>query len=394
MDRIDAVTRRMVLTTTLSLLYLFQCPCALVAADGFGMCATGGEGGDIVTVENAVDFKGLVETPQVPYVVQVSGILNLDSVGGRVSIRSNKTIRAADPNAAIVGQLGFKKGSSNVILERLTITNPDDYGEGDGISLKEDIQNVFITRCTFYDCDDGCLDISRRSDWITVSWCRFYFTPGNADSSRVSLIGSSDNAIDDLGKLHITFHHNWFSALCWHRIPSVRYGRVHIYNNYYNCPGNLYGIRSRIQAQCLIESNYFDGVHDPYYVYISDPEEKIGKIKATGNILVNCTGRVDDGDDDVFVPSYPYKPNDAHDVPGIVQLSAGAGGEDVLPHWLSGPYGDFNRNNMVDAGDLSEYYDYLLSAEVADADHNGDDIVDGYEFALFARNWLRTPWGR
>ncbi|MBC8218193.1 MAG: hypothetical protein H8E73_06985 [Planctomycetes bacterium] len=40
-----------------------------------------------------------------------------------------------------------KKGSSNVILERLTITNPNDYGEGDGVSLKEDIQNVFITKC-------------------------------------------------------------------------------------------------------------------------------------------------------------------------------------------------------------------------------------------------------
>ena len=391
MEKTGAVMIRVVLIVTLALTYLFYFAPVLVAADGFGMYTTGGEGGDIVTVDNAADFKGLVETVDVPYVVQVSGIVNLSSVGGKVSIRSDKTIRGTDPNATIVGQLGFKKGSSNVIFERLTITNPDDYGEGDGVSLKEDIQNVLITKCTFYDCDDGCLDITRRSDLITVSWCRFYFTAPNADTSRVSLIGSSDDATDDLGKLHITFHHNWFSTLCWQRIPSVRYGRVHIYNNYYNCPGNLYGIRSRIQAQCLIENNYFDGVHDPYYIYISDPEETIGKIKATGNVLANCTGRVDDGDDDVFVPPYSYTLDDARDVPGIVQLGAGARGEDFLPHWLFGLYGDFDRNGIVDAKDLSQYGDYWLGAEVADADYNDDYIVNGYEFAIFARNWLHAP---
>ena len=189
-----AVMIRIVLIAILALTCLFHLAPVLVAADGFGMCATGGKGGDIVTVNNAADLKGLVETVDVPYIVQVSGIVNLSSVGGKVSIRSNKTIRATDPNATIVGQLGFKKRSSNVILERLTITNPDDYGEGDGVSLKEDIQNVFITGCTFYDCDDGCLDISRRSDWITVSWCRFYFTAPNANKSRVSLVGNSDSA--------------------------------------------------------------------------------------------------------------------------------------------------------------------------------------------------------
>ena len=391
MEKMGAVMIRIVLIAILALTCLFHLAPVLVAADGFGMCATGGKGGDIVTVNNAADLKGLVETVGVPYIVQVSGIVNLSSVGGKVSIRSNKTIRATDPNATIVGQLGFKKRSSNVILERLTITNPDDYGEGDGVSLKEDIQNVFITGCTFYDCGDGCLDISRRSDWITVSWCRFYFTAPNANKSRVSLVGNSDSATDDLGKLHITFHHNWFSTLCWQRIPSVRHGQVHIYNNYYNCPGNLYGIRSRIQAQCLIENNYFDGVHDPYYIYISDPDETIGKIKATGNVLVNCTGRVDDGDDDVFVPPYSYTPDDAHDVPRIVQLGAGARGEDFFPHWLCGLYGDFDRNDIVDVTNLSQYCDYWPGAEVADADHNNDDIVNGYEFALFARNWLRAP---
>jgi pectate lyase len=363
---------------------------AVLAGDGFGENTTGGEGGNIAIVDNAEDFKEFVETVNVPLIVRVSGAIDLGSVDGTVSIQSNKTIQGVDPNATITGQLGFKKGSSNIIIERLNITNPGIYGEGDGISLKEDINDVFITKCTFYDCDDGCLDITRRSDRIAVSWCKFYFTAPNSDESRVSLIGSSDDAADDLGRLHITFHHNWFGSLCWQRMPSVRYGRVHIYNNYYNCPGNLYCIRSRIQAECLIENNYFDGINDPYYIYVHNLTEITGKIKASGNIFDNCTGQIDDGDDDIFVPPYSYTMDNVLDVPAIVRLGAGAGGMDFFPHWLFGLYGDFDRSGSVDAADLSQFADYWLRNDTADVDYNQDGIINGFEFATFARNWLQT----
>jgi pectate lyase len=363
---------------------------AVFAADGFGENATGGEGGNIVVIDSAADFKELVETPDVPYIVHISGSIDLGSVGGTVRIHSNKTILGVDPNATITGQLGFKKGSSNIIIEQLNITNPGIYGEGDGISLKEDINDVFITKCTLYDCEDGCLDITRRSDRITVSWCKFYFTAAGSDQSRVSLIGSSDNATDDLGKLHITFHHNFFGTLCWQRMPSVRYGRVHIYNNYYNCPDNLYCIRSRIHAECLIENNYFDSVKDPYYIYVRDPDEIKGKIRASGNVFDNCTGRIHDGDDDVFVPSYSYTLDNTVDVTTVVRLGAGAGGVDFFPHWLFGLYGDFDRNSSVDAADLSQFVDYWLRNDLADADYNQDGIINGVDFAIFAGNWLHT----
>jgi len=382
--------RRLLYVVGSGLVLLFCLTTAVFAADGYGENTTGGEGGTIVVVNNAENFKELVEIVDVPYVVQVSDAIDLGAVGGRVSIRSNKTIAGIDPNATITGQLGFKKGSSNVIIERLNITNPGLYGEGDGISLKEDINDVVITKCTFYDCQDGCLDITRRSDRITVSWCKFYFTAPNSDQSRVSLIGSSDNASDDLGRLYITFHHNFFSSLCWQRIPSVRYGRVHIYNNYYNCPGNLYCIRSRIQAECLIENNYFDSVNDPYYIYIRDSGEIPGKIRASGNFFYNCTGRVDDGDDDVFVPSYSYAMDNVLDVPTIVRLGAGADGVDFFPHWLFGLYGDFDRNGSVDTGDLSQFAKSWLGDEINDADYNRDGVVNGFEFAIFAGNWLQT----
>ena len=369
---------------------------AAFAVDGFGQYTTGGAGGDVVTVTTAANLKSYVETIDTPYIVQVSGTIDLVSIaGGKVSIRSNKTIRGIGENPTIIGELGCKNDSSNIIIEGLNISCPSGYGEGDGISIKEDITNVFITKCTLYNCYDGCVDITRRSDWVTVSWCKFYFDHA-ANNDRVSLVGGGDDHDDD-GKLHITFHHNWFSTQCWQRIPSVRYGRVHIYNNYYNCPDNLYCVRSRIKAECLIQNNYFDSVNDPYYIYIDDePPEEYGKIGASGNITYNCTGQIDDGDDDVFEPPYSYTLDDANLVPGLVQYGAGADGQEGYPpHWYFSLYGDFDLSGLVDMNDLGAFVDYWLDTndvtDINDADYNDDGIVNAYEYALFANNYLYVP---
>jgi len=43
-----------------------------------------------------------------------------------------------------------------------------------------------------------------------------------------------------------------------------------------------------------------------------------------------------------------------------------------------------------DAADLSQFVDYWLGNEIADADYNQDGIVNDFEFAIFAGNWLQT----
>lgn len=307
------------------------CTAAVFAADGFGEKTTGGAGGQVVTVNDAFAFKRYVEAVDTPYIVQVQGTINLEPVGGYVDMRSNKTISGIDEKPTVIGELGFKNGSSNVIIEKLTVTNPKGWGEGDGLSIKEDIKNVFVTKCTFYDCEDGCLDITRGSDGITVSWCKFYFSELKPQNNRVSLIGNSDNAAaDDEGKLHITLHHNWFGPGCWQRIPSVRFGKVHLYNNYYDCAGNLYGVRSRIKAECLIENNLFKGVKDPYIIYVKEePAEACGKIFAKGNVFEQCTGQTDDGSDTVFTPSYTYILDKVEQLEKNIILAAGAEGDEL-----------------------------------------------------------------
>lgn len=295
------------------------------AADGFGERATGGEGGQTVTVEgNPAMFASYVESES-PYIVEVKGIIDLSRAGGKVRIRSDKTIRGTGDKPTIVGELGFKNGSSNVIIEGLNITNPNGTGEGDGLSIKEDITDVFVTECTFYDCLDGCLDITRRSDRVTVSWCKFYFSEPQEKGNRVMLVGNSDDSTDDAGTLQITLHHNWFGANCRQRIPSVRYGKVHLYNNYYDCAGNMYGLWSRIKAECLVENNVFAGIKDPFSVHVEgETAADRGKICCRGNLCENCTGATDEGKDAVFTPGYTYTADPPESVAEAVKARAGA----------------------------------------------------------------------
>jgi pectate lyase len=365
------------------------------AADGFGQNTTGGAGGQTVTVTNGADFLTYVQTVNTPYIIQVSGTIELaDADNGRVRIQSNKTIRGIGENPTIIGSLGFKNDCSNVIIERLTITCPKDYtSEEDAISVKERITNVFITKCTIFDSWDSCVDIARQSDWVTVSWCKFYFTAPNDNNDRVSLVGNTDSSGDE-GTLHVTFHHNWFGQYCMQRMPSLRYGRGHIYNNYYYCPGNIYCIWSRIQAEALIENNYFKEVKDPYVNNRDgEPVARWGKIAASGNILDNCTGTVHPGTDTVFTPPYAYTLTDTALVPVLVQWGAGADGKDGFPpHWMFGMYGDFDLNGFVDISDFSTLAGYWLKTEgIEDADYFPDGIIDVDELALFVTNWLYIP---
>ncbi len=368
------------------------------AVDGFASengGTTGGAGGATVTVTNGADFLTYVEEEDTPYIIQISGTVELSEAdGGRVRIQSNKTIKGIGDNPTIIGSLGFKNKCRNVIIEGLTVTCPDGYtSEEDGISVKDDIENVFITKCTLFDCYDGCIDVARRSDWVTISWCRFYFNGNNGNNNRVSLIGNSDGASDDLGHLHVTLHHNWYDKDCMQRIPSVRYGRVHIYNNYYDCQNEemIYCVWSRIQAECLIENNYFKEVNNPY-VNNRDgaPVEEWGKIGASGNIIDNCTGDVHDGTDVVFDPPYDYSLDDANFVPAIVKYSAGADGkEGTPPHWYFGQYGDFDMSGFVDIVDFASFATYWLGTEnIENADYDESGRVDLGEFAMFSGNYM------
>jgi pectate lyase len=180
----------------------------------------------------------------------VNGMLDV----GSVSVGSNKTIIGMDENSGLYGGVVEVDGS-NYIFQNLT------FGPaGSDVMEISGGTRVFITRCSFHDCGDELLSIVREADYVTVSWCKFYFE--NTHSHAFAhLIGNSDERVSDRGKLHVTMHHNWYAQGIRSRMPRVRFGHVHIYNNYYNSVNNNYCIGVGVECHIRLENSHFRNVN-------------------------------------------------------------------------------------------------------------------------------------
>jgi pectate lyase len=265
----------------------------------------------------------------------------------------NKTIIGDGTNAAFYGDL--RVNATNIIIQNLFITCSTNTGfaymTNDCITIDGGSsgtgKNVWVDHCTLFDATDGSIDITKGADYITVSWCRFAYEPPTPTDIHhyVDLIGSSDS--DSAVPFHVTFHHNWYDTNCLERMPSVRFGRVHCFNNYYTCAGNNYCIRTRINAQVLVENNYFQGVQNPWELLTTTGST--GLLKAIGN---NVSGTNDfsagvtwangwyqgqslipgtDTLSDLNPPPYAYTPEAAANVLTDVPTFAGSGKYPYVP---------------------------------------------------------------
>jgi pectate lyase len=290
-----------------------------------GTITGGGNTTNIVVVTNLAGFAAATSGLE-PRIVYVDGTFPLRTTGNTY-LGPNKTIIGLGTGATLMGDLGiyFSEGSTtysatNIIIRNLHITNPDDYGENDVITMKYASSRIWIDHCTFLDSSDGMVDATREADFITVSWCKFSYSV-RASHNSVNLIGGADEDSGDAGKLHVTFHHNWYGSNCVERMPSVRFGRVHVFNNFFDCPGNNYCIRTRLNAEVLVENNHYQGVQNAWELATSSLGDD-GLLRATGNITNNCT----------FTTSYAANlPNN-----GIVVLIPG---NDALTPAVTDPIG-------------------------------------------------------
>ena len=300
---------------------------------GFAQYVTGGEGGTVVNVTTADEFDAALRLDG-PAIVQITGHL----VSGYPRCMANKTIIGIGSGAWLDGGVYLDSKANNVVIQNLLITSQS--SSEDGVTIRGG-QNVWVDHCTFVDCGDGSIDITEGAQTVTVSWCKFVYTY-NHDHDFVNLIGASDS---DNCPFYVTMHHNWYYTNCIERMPSVRFGTVHVFNNYYNCTGNDYCIRTRIDAQILAENNFFENVQNPWEQYITSAGGTPGKICARGNNIgfmdtsTGCTWVADaapdksgdqrilvPGTDTVFTPPYDYTLDDASNVKSIVMAGAGSQG--------------------------------------------------------------------
>ncbi|NSL56602.1 pectate lyase family protein [Uliginosibacterium aquaticum] len=173
-------------------------------------------------------------------------------------------------------QESYPGWTRNVIVRNLWIqTNFDVQPEGSSDAYYDGMvvamaQNVWIDHVTVTDGQykdkdlsgtrhDGALDIVRGSDYITVSNSAFI------EHGKTTLVGNADSRDwSDLNRLHVTFKANYYADVA-SRLPRVRFGQVHVFNNYIEGDRESStatkfenGIGMAIKGDVLIESTLWE----------------------------------------------------------------------------------------------------------------------------------------
>ncbi|MBN1867057.1 pectate lyase [Candidatus Sumerlaeota bacterium] len=300
----------LILCVALSVAAAADSPIGWASVDALGQNGvTGGAGGTTVTVtayEQLKDYAWRAE----PYVIQIQGTIAVTET--ECPVKSHKTIVGLPPDGTLAGAFVIRTNHNIVIRDLYFRDAPDDE-----IKILYSAHHVWVDHCDFQSSSDGIFDITRESDYITVSWCRFH------NHDKTMLIGHSNSNTVDAGKLGVTVHHNWFDGTI-QRHPRVRFSRlVHAYNNYYL--GNTeYGVASTCQAYVLLEGNYFKNVPFPFYsasgYYDSDP----GYLAERDNIFESCgPTRETNGTVPEASTFYSYTLDPAAEAPSLVMQYAG-----------------------------------------------------------------------
>ena len=139
---------------------------------------------------------------------------------------------------------------------------------------------------------------------MTVSWTKFHYTArtdntgndstGAAGHRYSNLVGGSDNSAADVGKLNVTWHHNWWADRVVERQPRVRYGKNHLFNNLWSSSGDNYCVRAGMNAQILLESNVFVGVKTPHE-FNNTADQGTSFITSTNNVYSGTSGTLATG---------------------------------------------------------------------------------------------------
>lgn len=293
-------------------------PSGFAAVNALGLATTtGGAGGRVVAITNVDDLRANMDLNEA-LILRISGTMDLG--GNTTALRQNKTLVGVGPNARIINGGLELFNRSNIIIQNLTFVNAPD----DCLKVNQGTHHLWVDHCTFTDGDlpdpeganhDGLFDITRQSSYITISYCLFL------NHAKTILIGHSDGASTDIGTLKTTIHHNWFNGTL-SRHPRVRFGEVHVYNNYY-LNNAEYGVASTMEADVVVEGNYFSGVQFPTHVGFA--ESAAGDLVERNNVFANSGAPETRGA--AFNPAtyYSYTVDPPNGVPASVAAQAGAG---------------------------------------------------------------------
>jgi pectate lyase len=267
---------------------------ASLSADGIAT-TTGGGSGKTTVVKTVAELEAWAanrEKNTSPEVLQISGKISSSS-STLITIKNgaNITVEGVGKTGEL-HNVGLNiRDYSNVIVRNLTIHEV--AYPNDALTL-DNVQHGWVDHCELYskigdgitvDTYDGLLDIKKGSSYITISWNYLHH------HMKCSLIGHTDNTSqqEEDSKFRVTYHHNWFSFTDG-RNPSLRFGAVHMFNNYFE---NItdYGIAVRNGGHAKLENNVYFNVKLPMSTD-KFPVDGLpnGFICESGNTLSGTTG--------------------------------------------------------------------------------------------------------
>ncbi|MBN1306911.1 MAG: hypothetical protein JXA18_03275 [Chitinispirillaceae bacterium] len=291
-----------------------------------GGAVTGGAGGEVVTVSTPAELTSNI-AKEGKRVIRVQGKIAVQRIS--MSEVKDLTIEGAGRGAELEATF-YIESAANVIIRNLIISAVNG-GQMDIFSMEEGANHIWIDHCDISDKRnklDGLVDMTHGCDNITISWNKFHYPDNTLDHRFAMLISHSDDAGgEDAGKERITIHHNWWADNITERMPRARFGKIHIFNNYYSAAGNNYCIGPGVDAEVVVESNYFENVNNPHIFFdsVSSAQIRIDD----DNQYVNVTGRRDVGQGSVFAIPYSYRLDVGADVKRIVMAGAGPFGTPV-----------------------------------------------------------------
>ncbi len=291
---------------------------------------TGGAGGTVIHVYDKATLEDVLYEDDNPAIIVIHG--NLTGGPGMINVKSNKTIVGAGSGASL--NFGLYLRGSNIIIKNLDVMNggfnPGDSEGYDTVTFAQDVHHVWVDHCTMHETLDGLVDPTRNARFVTVSYNYFHYQKtaclvggGDSDSAAESAQSNSDKRD---WHYTCTFHHNyWYNV--YERAPRVRFGPVHVYNNYYdNNP--TYAIGRGDRANIYSENNYFLNTHNAFAAY--DDSSHPGYVEDVGSLFEGDNGAAQDNPPSgnyVWTPGqyYTYSPHSAQWVKDNLKNYVGIG---------------------------------------------------------------------
>ncbi|MBQ0051396.1 MAG: Ig-like domain-containing protein [Treponema sp.] len=264
-----------------------------------------------------------------------------------IAIPSNTTILGLGTDAGFSGGNLSVSNATNVVIRNVKIWDSLDFfppwyqnnennfnADMDCITISGST-NVWIDHCTIGDTAhtyekfdtpagnldwvnyDALCDVVNGSNYVTISYNKFM------NDDKVGLVGNGDSKTSDKGKLKTTFHHNLYDNV-GQRLPRVRFGQVHIFNQYYKKVSS-YCIGLGKECQVVSENNYFGGSFNAYSE-MTNPRyltQSGNEFKSARTTSPSVSGEADWSPSSVS--EYKYILDSATDIPVIVENNAGAG---------------------------------------------------------------------